>query len=153
MSYQIDRTVIRPRFESRFYIRGTTLRKVIPLRSTAKVGDIWWLPEEHARFPGGKDRFCLVVALEGAPAATVPGRAHYIVGSTKRGGSPEIVLEAGEANLRQRTYFRFWWSGDIDISTLAQAGRYRGSLKPSRLDEIVVAIRASKRIALQRLVG
>src|SRR6266568_7503825 len=126
-SRQLDRTGVRLRHESRFYVRGATLRKVVPLPSTAEVGDVWWLPEEHARYPGGKDRFCLVVALERAPGATCAARAHYVVGSTQRGGRPEIVLEPGEANLRQRTYFRFWWSGDIDIPTLIQAGRYRGS--------------------------
>jgi len=122
------------------------------LRSTVEVGDVWWLPEDHVPYPGGKDRFCLVVALEYPPAASCAARAHYVVGSTQRGGRPEIVLEPGEANLRQRTHFRFWWSGDIDISTLKQAGRYRGSLELGRRDEIETAIRASKRIVLQRLV-
>jgi len=125
---------------------------VVSLRSTAEVGDVWWLPEEHTRYPGGKDRFCLVVALERPPGASCAARAHYVVGSTQRGGRPEIVLEPGEANLRQFTYFRFWWSGDIDISTLMQVGRYRGSLDLERHHEIGSAIRASKRIALKRLV-
>jgi hypothetical protein len=125
---------------------------VVPLRSTAEVGDVWWLPEEHARYPGGKDRFCLIVALERPPAAACAARAHYVAGSTQRGGNPRIVLEPGEANFRQRTYFGFWWSADIDISTLMQVGRYKGSLDLARRDEIAAAIRASKRIALKRLV-
>ena len=125
----------------------------MPLRSTVEVGDVWWIPEAQVRYPGGKDRFCLVVALEHPPAATCAARAHFVVGSTQRGGGPAIVLEPGEANLRQRTRFGFWWSGDIDIPTLMQAGRYRGSLELGRREEIVDAIQASKRLVLQRLVG
>lgn len=117
------------------------------------IGDVWWLPEEHARFPGGKDRFCLVVALETPPGTGVPARAHYVVGSTRSGGPPAIVLEASEANLRERTSFRFWWSGDIDLATLVQVGRYKGRLDARRRQEIVEAIQASNRAVLRRLVG
>src|SRR5438034_7265305 len=85
------------------------------------VGDVWWLPEEHARYPGGKGRFCLIVALETPPAGKVPARAHYVAGSTSPGGPPKLVLKAGEANLCYRTHFCFWWSSDIDIVTLVQA--------------------------------
>ena len=117
------------------------------------VGDVWWLSEGHAGYPGGKGRFCLVVALETPPGAQVAARAHFVAGSTSSGGPPEIVLEVGEANLRARTHFRFWWSGDIDIVTLIQAGRFKGRLAPERRAEIPAAIRASKRTVLQKLVG
>jgi len=118
-----------------------------------QVGDVWWLPEEQARYPGGKGRFCLVVALETPPGAKVPSRVHYVPGSTSAGGQPVIVLEIGDANLRERTHFRFWWSGDIEIAALVQEGRFKGRLDPLRRVEIVAAIRASKRVALQRLVS
>ncbi len=117
------------------------------------VGDVWWLPEKQACYPGGKDRFCLIVALERSPGAQGAARAHYVVGSTQSGGPPVIVLEAGEANLRRRTYFRFWWSGDIDLATLVEAGWLKGRLVPERRNEIGAAIRASKRSALKRLIG
>jgi hypothetical protein len=117
-----------------------------------QVGDVWWLPEEQAHFPGGKDRFCLVVGLETPPGAQLPARVHYVVGSTHRGGPPEIVLEPGEANLRLRTHFRFWWSGDIDIASLLRTGQLRGRLDRARHGEIGIAIRASKRAVLKRLV-
>ena len=116
------------------------------------VGDVWWLPEEKAGFPGGKDRFCLVVALERPPGAQVPARAHYVVGSTRSGGPPTIVAEPGEANLRERTYFRFWWSGDIDLATLVEVGWFKGRLAPARRGEIGAAVRASNRSALKRLL-
>jgi hypothetical protein len=116
------------------------------------VGDVWWLPEEKVGFPGGKDRFCLIVALERPPGARVPARAHYVVGSTRSGGPPAIVVEAGEANLRKRTHFRFWWSGDIDLATLVEAGRLKGRLDPGRRDEIGAAVRVSNRSALKRLL-
>jgi hypothetical protein len=117
------------------------------------VGDVWWLPEEQARYPGGKGRFCLVVALEGLPGTQVPARAHYVAGSTSPGGRPVIVLEAGHAGLRERTHFRFWWSGDIEIFKLVEAGRFKGRLDSLRRVEIDAAIRASKRAVLKRLLG
>jgi hypothetical protein len=116
------------------------------------VGDVWWLPEEQARYPGGKGRFCLIVALETPPAAKVPARAHYVAGSTRPGGSPKLVVEAGDANLRNRTHFCFWWSSDIHIATLVQAGRFVGRLELGRRPEIVAAILGSKRAVLKRLV-
>jgi hypothetical protein len=117
------------------------------------VGDVWWLPAEHTRFPGGKDRFCLVVALEVPPGRKTPARAHYVVGSTRPGGPPEVVLDVAEANLPRRTYFRFWWSGDIDLSLLVRVGRFKGRLDHARDHEIGEAVRSSKRAGLKRLVG
>ena len=117
------------------------------------VGDIWWLPEALTAYSGGKDRFCLIVALERAAGSAIPARAHYVVGSTRGGGQPVIVLEVGEANLRQRTHFRFWWSGDIDLNTLVTEGRFKGRLDVTRRDEIGASIRTSKRAVLKRLVG
>lgn len=120
--------------------------------SKVNVGDVWWLPEEQAKYPGGKGRFCLIVALEAPPGARVAARAHYVVGSTSPGGRPRIILEVGEANLRRRTHFRFWWSGDIDLATFGQTGELKGRLDSARLEEIVVAIGDSRRAALKRLV-
>lgn len=117
------------------------------------IGDVWWLPEPVAGYPGGKDRFCLIVALEGPNPSVNPGRVHYVAGSTKPSSKPVIVLEAGEAKLKQRTYFGFWWSGDISLPVLIGTGIYRGRLAPERLHEIRAAICAGKRIALKRLVG
>ncbi len=117
------------------------------------VGDVWWVPEELASYPGGKGRFCLVVALETPPGQDVPARAHYVVGSTSSGGPPEIVLVPGEANLPQSTHFRFWWSGDIDLPTLVSRGRFKGRLDSARQEEIRIAIKASKRAVLKRLVS
>lgn len=74
-----------------------------------EVGDVWWIPEQFNGYPGGKGRFCLVVALQKGRALALPGRAHFVPGSTKPGRSknihPEIVLQAGEAGLRELTYF------------------------------------------------
>jgi hypothetical protein len=115
------------------------------------VGDVWWIPESLARYPGGKDRYCLVVALETPPGAQLPARAHYVAGSTRQGGGPVIVVQPGEASLSQRTHFGFWWSGDIDLATLVTAGRFKGRLEAARRAEIALAIGRSKRLALKRL--
>jgi hypothetical protein len=63
------------------------------------------------------------------------------------------VLQPGEANLRQRTYFSFWWSSDLDVNTLEMAGNLKGRLDGTRLHEIQEAIRTSKRLILKRLIG
>jgi len=117
------------------------------------VGDIWRLPEKYAKYPGGKSRYCLIVALESAPGAQVPARAHYVAGSTKPGGQPVVALDTGEANLPQPTFFRIWWSGSIDLACLVEVGEFKGRVAPGRREEIRVAIQASNLVALKKLVG
>jgi len=133
-------------------IRGV-LAAVNEFQLGVEIGDVWWIPEELSSYPGGKGRFCLVVALETPPGPQVPARAHYVAGSTSSGGGSKIVLEAGEAGLRKRTYFCFWWSGDIGIPVLVACGRFVGKLATERMGEIGAAIRASRRATLKRLVG
>ena len=128
------------------------LSAVSQAQLTVHVGDVWWIPEDLNGYPGGKGRFCLIVALETPPGRSAPARAHYIAGSTARGPRPELIVESGHAGLPKRTHFGFWWSGDIDLLTLVAGGRFTGHLEPARHDEIRVAISASKRVALKRLV-
>jgi hypothetical protein len=111
------------------------------------------LPEAVAGYPGGKDRYSLIVALETPPGTRTPVKAHYVSGSTRSGGPPELIIEPGEAKLGRRTYFRFWWSGQIEIASLVDVGRYAGRLAPARRPEIVAAVLASKMIVLKRLVN
>jgi hypothetical protein len=103
-------------------------------------------------FPGGKGRFCLVVALEASFSSMLPARAHYVAGSTKTGSKPELVLEVGEAGLDKVGYFSFFWSGDIGVTTLGIVGRLKGRVDSSRHAEIKAAICASRRLALRKLV-
>src|SRR5262245_37945707 len=96
---------------------GSTLppeAMVAPTNATelVQVGDVWWIPEDVNGYPGGKGRFCLVVALEKPSGSALPVRAHYVAGTTEKGSRPQIVLEAGDAGLGRRGYFSFWWSGD-----------------------------------------
>lgn len=121
--------------------------------SKIEIGDVWWIPEELVYFPGGKARFCLIVGLEMPAGSKLPGRAHYVAGSTSPRGGVKIVLESGEAHLPKLTHFGFWWSGDIGIPTLVMCGRFVGKLTTERLGEIGVAIRACKRSILKRLVA
>jgi hypothetical protein len=114
------------------------------------VGDIWWVPEAHVVYRGGKDRFCLVAGLEFAPGAKVPALAHLVPGSRGRGSGPTIVINAGEAGLHQRTYFSFWTSFSLDLATLVAVGKHRGRLGP-RLGEVSLAIQASRLVVLKRL--
>jgi hypothetical protein len=117
------------------------------------VGDIWWLPEAETRYPGGKDRYCLIVALETPPGSADPTRAHFVAGSRSSGGRPEVVVVPSEASLGSKTHFRFWWSGSVDLETLRSAGKFKGTLAKSRISEIAVAISASKRVVLKRLIN
>lgn len=118
-----------------------------------QVGDLWWIPEDVNGYPGGKGRFCLVVALETSHGSAPPARAHYVAGTSNKGSRPQIVLEAGEGGLEKRGYFSFWWSGDLGVTTLVAVGRFKGRLEPARHNEIRAAICASKRAALKRLVA
>jgi hypothetical protein len=117
-----------------------------------QVGDVWWLDDAHVNFPGGKDRYCLVVALETPPGGTAPTRAHFIVGSSSPGGPPVVVIERGESGFRRRTFFRFWWSGSVELANLISAGKFKAKLSASRILEIEPAIRASKLLVLKRLL-
>lgn len=117
------------------------------------VGDVWWLPEALARYPGKKDRFCLLVALEfpaGGPG--VSPLVHYVVGSTSSSASKTIKVRAGESGLNEDTYFRFWWSGSVAGTALAESGTWKGRLAEPREPEIEAAIRASNLAVLKRLL-
>jgi hypothetical protein len=105
-----------------------------------------------AQYPGGKDRYCLIVALETVPGQTQASRAHFIVGSTAKGGRPEIVVRPGEVGTGKETFFRLWRSGSGDISTITAAGKRVGGLGTSRLVEITSAIQTCKLVVLKRLI-
>jgi hypothetical protein len=115
-----------------------------------EIGDVWWIPEQFNGYPGGKDRFCLVVARE-------TSRAHFVPGSTKpswsKGGHPEIVFQAGEAGLPELTYFSFWFSNDLGKQTLTSCGRLCGKVDEQGVTEIRSAIAASRRPGLKRVAG
>jgi hypothetical protein len=142
------------RGEGRSYCAISTevLAKVSQPDLKVEIGAVWWLPPDLTFYPGGKGRFCLMVALE-TSAERVPVRAHYVAGSTKPSGRPKIAVEAGEAGLSERTYFSFWWINDIGIPTLVGCGKFIGCLDPARHPEINAAIRAGKRAVLKKLVS
>ena len=115
------------------------------------VGDIYWLPEELLNYDSGKDgRFCLLVHIErGANGA--PVRAHFIVGSTKRGSKPELLVAPNETDLRELTFFSFHSSSPVDIGTLRAEGKWRGRLDQSRQADIESAILTSNLGILKKL--
>lgn len=126
------------------------LRKVA--EALVEVGDVWWLPEQHAKYPGGNDRFCLVVALEHTGGGSQAVLAHFVAGSTKGRKEPATIsATAGDCGLSEDTYFRFTWSSSIDLTSLATHGKWRGRLDKTRLFEIEGAIKASNRVVLKRL--
>jgi hypothetical protein len=122
-----------------------------------EIGDVWWIPEQFNGYPGGKGRFCLVVALETSRGGARSGRVHFVPGSTKPSRSksihPEIVFEAGEAGLLELTYFSFWFSNDLGVPTLLSCGRLCGKVDARRVAEIRSAIAVSRRPVLKRVAG
>jgi hypothetical protein len=117
------------------------------------VGDVYWIPEERLNYDSGEPgRFSLLVFIEsGADGA--PVQAHFIVGSTKKGSSPRIIVEAGETDLERRSYFSFWKSSVVAISTLRAEGKFRGRLAATRLPEIDGAIADSNLTSLKMLMA
>lgn len=51
----------------------------ISSNSQVEIGDVWWIPEQFNGYPGGKGRFCLVVALETSRGLTLSVRAHFVL--------------------------------------------------------------------------
>jgi hypothetical protein len=122
------------------------LRQLL-LEMRVNAGEIWWLPAEWARFPGGKDRYCLVVAVEEAADGSQV-RVHYVCGTSKHGGGASIALAPGECGIRGGTRFAFFWHGTIDPITLKEKGRPLEPLATARCPEIQAAARDSRRPAL-----
>jgi hypothetical protein len=118
-----------------------------------KVGQIWWLPDGESGFPGGKTRYCLIVAIEKNPSNPRANRAHFVVSTSKCSGTPKIVVESGEGGLRERTCYRFFWSGDMGIDRLTRIGEKKGGLSDSRRPEIAIAIQNSKLLSLKRILN
>jgi hypothetical protein len=118
---------------------------------TFSVGDVYWIPEEFLDYDSGDPgRFCLLIHIEyGVDRA--PARAHFIVGSTKIGSRPRIVVETGETDLTRRSYFSFWKTSSVDIGTLRDEGKFRGRLDFKRLPEIYSAIASSNLTSLKML--
>jgi hypothetical protein len=117
-----------------------------------QVGDVCWLPAKHVGFfPGGKDRFCLVVGIE-PTTGSVPGLRHIVCGSTQRMIGPKaICVAAGDCGLPEQTYFKFLWSGFVTVAVIMNDGKWRGRLEADRLAEIKKAVMASKLVSLKRL--
>jgi hypothetical protein len=126
------------------------LAKLRQLQEIA-VGDVWWLPADCARYPGGKDRYCLIAAVEYASDGKTQLRIHFVCGSSKPGGGPRLVLSPGECGIWAGTNFRFFHSETIDPVVLREKGRLAGRLEAVRLPELKNAINRSRRVALKRL--
>jgi hypothetical protein len=116
------------------------------------VGDIYWILEEHLNYDSGKQgRYCLLVHIE-RTGAGAPARAHFVVGSTKRGSQPELQVSVGTAALTSTTYFSFWASSPVDIGTVRDSARWQGRLPVEIQSEIEQAIMMSNLGVLKRLL-
>ena len=125
-----------------------------PPAPVAKVGEIWWVPRHHqpARrmSRGKKDRYCLVVAVETTNSGSTV--VHLIAGTTSPGSAKSaFVVTAGDANLSETTYFKYYFYASLPATSLNQDGRRKGSLSPSQVADLGVAIMASNLVAVKRL--
>ncbi len=115
------------------------------------IGDIWLVPKTYVRFPGGKPRRCLVVALE--PPDT-PVRVHLIAGTASFGPRPaRIVLDPDENNgLEKKTYFKFQDPvEEFSVLELQRLADRIGYASPAAQAQIVPAIMASNLVSLKQL--
>jgi hypothetical protein len=114
------------------------------------VGQVFWLPSWLVAFmPGKKDRFCLVVAVEQTASAVI---THLLPGSTSESATRTVFrVAAGECNLPRDTYFKFRFPGQLPSTVLTTQARLQGSLVPSRVDDLKVAVMASNLVVVKRL--
>jgi hypothetical protein len=128
------------------------LRALLP--SLVQVRDVWWLPQHVVQFPGGHDRYCLIVAVEPGMGDAGSARAHYIAGTTRAGrGLSTVKVAAGTCGPGRDTYFKFFWSSSVDLATLTGQGVWKGRLGAETTAEIDKAIRASRLVALKGVLG
>jgi hypothetical protein len=125
--------------------------KLASLQAAPAVGDVWNVPKEHVRFPGGKPRRCLLVWLEPPEA---PVRAHLIAGTGNSGPPPRIVVEPDDDNgLDKKTYFKFQDPvEELDVVELKTVATRVGRVSDSERAGISAAIAASSLVALKQLV-
>lgn len=125
--------------------------KLLALATPPGIGDVWLLPKEHVRFPGGKPRRCLVVALE---PPDQPVRVHLIAGTSSWGPPPaRIVVEPDYDNgLDNKTYFKFQDPvEELDVLNLQTVAKRIGYVAESVREKIAPAIKASDLTALKQL--
>jgi hypothetical protein len=105
-----------------------------------RFGDVFcFRPGEMPYGSIPKSRFAVCVQEEGDPPVVV----HFVAGSTKDWGGPKIVLQAGEAGVRETTHFKFFRTYDFAPADTAQRAEYSGHVSESRKTEILEAIEQS----------
>ena len=126
------------------------LRALTPRLVT--VRDVWWVPSYHVRwFPGGKDRFCLVVGVEPVTGATAP-LVHLVAGSTRRmSGAAVLRVPPGITDLPEVTNFVFRFSGSLPTTVLATDGKPKGRLPKEWDAKIAAAVSTSRLTQVKRL--
>ena len=127
--------------------------KLLALQAPPAIGDVWLVPKEYVRFPGGKPRRCLVVWLEPPDA---PLRVHLIAGTSSYGPPPARVrAEPDDDNgLDLKTYFKFQDPvEEFDLLELQTVAERIGRVSQALRNEIAPAIAASQLAALKQLVN
>jgi len=136
------------------------LQKLRQLDVLVTIGDIWGIPEPELNYRSGKPyRFAVVVAVELDPETTKPVLAHLVVGSTRPErypSIPEVVIPAGNAGLREDTYFSFRESSPLAVRRLKEVGRFIGRLSVEllpRIDRAIASTKTSTLVAVKKARG
>jgi hypothetical protein len=126
--------------------------KLAALQAPPEIGDVWNVPKEYIRFPGGKPRRCLLVWLE---PPEQPFRAHLIAGTGSHGPPPARLVASPDADngLDKKTYFKFHDPvEELDVLELQTVAVRVGQVSKAQVAEIGPAIAASNLAALKQLV-
>lgn len=125
--------------------------KLAALQAPPAVGDLWNVPKEHVRFPGGKPRRCLLIWLEPPDA---PIKAHLIAGTGNCGPPPVLVVDPDDDNgLDKKTYFKFQDPvEEFDIVDLKLVAARIGQVSDPERAQIAGAVAASSLVGLKQLM-
>lgn len=111
------------------------------------------VPSKELRFRSTREfRWCVVARVERRPDG-VPSLVHLVVGSTRPddGAVAEILIPAGEGDLKSDTFFAFGQSSPMLLEHLLATGELKGILAENRITELDDAIQESSLVNLKRI--
>ena len=109
-------------------------------------GGVYWVPGSVVIYgDSGKERPCLVAAVDAA-------RAHMIPGTSRTATGKALIVEAGEIDLIKRTHFDFRSTFPVSLCDLIEF-RHAGTLAPVRIAEMKCIISEFGPVALKRLMS
>jgi hypothetical protein len=129
-------------------LTGSAVDSAPPGFRPPRFGDVFHFRAAEVRYGSSQDsRFAVCVHEQGDPPVVV----HFVAGSRKDRGGPMVVLEAHEAGVWERTYFKFFRTYDFTPAEIAERAEYAGHVSEARKCEILEAIKQST-LSIKRLI-